>query len=170
MAGCICNLSLCIGLYFRPSLFPSVLRNSLTTPHSPPIPTYTQTQAHTTISTFPPTTLCPPIYLASLQRPYTQHASQSHLEFFTCSLCFLSTLFPSPSSLRQYKQWKDQKVRRGAKSLYRVSIWPRFRSALHTHKHMLKADTQVNMQTLYSRTLNKSFQHNQEALFYIFSP
>lgn len=77
----------------------------------------------------------PPIYLASLQRPYTQHASQSHLEFFTCSLLLLTTLFPFPSSLRQYKQWRDQKVRRGAKSLYRVSIWPLFRWAVHTTSH-----------------------------------
>lgn len=73
--------------------------------------------------------------LTSLQRPYTQHASESHFEFFACFLYLLSTLFPTPPSLRQYKQWKDQKVRRGAKSLYRVSIWPHFRRALHTQTH-----------------------------------
>lgn len=85
----------------------------------------------------------PPIYLASLQRPYTQHASQSHLEFFTCSLQLLTSLFPPPSSLRQKKPRRDQKVRRGAKSLCRVSIWPRFQRAVlvpshenrHTGKH-----------------------------------
>lgn len=48
-------------------LFPSVLRNSFIN-HPPHIPCR------------------PPIYLSSLQCPYTQHASQSHLQFFSCSL------------------------------------------------------------------------------------
>lgn len=48
-------------------LFPSVLRNSFIN-HPPHIPCRL------------------PIYLPSLQRPYTQHASQSHLQFFSCSL------------------------------------------------------------------------------------
>lgn len=48
-------------------LFPSVLRNSFIN--------------------LPPHIPCrQPIYLPSLQRPYTQHASQSHLQFSSCSL------------------------------------------------------------------------------------
>lgn len=35
-----------------------------------------------------------------------------------------SSLFPS--SPRQFKQGRVQRLQRGAKSLYRVSIWPRF--------------------------------------------
>ena len=110
-----------IGLYIRVCLFPSMLRNSLTPPTPP----------HQYISR--------PCGVLTHNTPH-----KSHLEFFTCSLVLSSPPschFP-PSSLRQYKQWRDQKVRRGAKSLCRVSIWPRFRWApphthtyTHTHTH-----------------------------------
>ena len=127
-----------IGLYIRVCLFPSALRNSLTHPPN----------------------LLPPHRYISRPCGVLTHSTphKSHLEFFTCSLVVSSppSCHFSPSSLQQYKQWRDQKVRRGAKSLCRVSIWPRFRWAphihtqqqLHTHTHTHKKNGQVNMHTL----------------------
>lgn len=44
-----------------------------------------------------------------------------------------SSLFPS--SPRQFKQGRVQRLQRGAKSLCRVSVWPRFRWNAHTRTH-----------------------------------
>lgn len=89
--------------------------------------------------------LRPAIYLASLPRPYTQHASQSHSEFCACFSAAPRHLHPLfPSSPRQFKQGRVQRPQRGAKSLCRVSIWPRFRwiahTRTHTHHRTLKGD------------------------------
>jgi len=61
-ASAVWALNIGLHLYIKVCLFPTVLRKP---PRTPPLQ----------------------IFYTSLQRPYTQHASESHLELFSCWFC-----------------------------------------------------------------------------------
>lgn len=108
----------------------------LTPPPHPPLPTNI---SHV---------LAVSLHAACFTKPFTV--------LYTFSIATLHPLFLSFSaSLRLYKQWKDQKVRRGAKSFCHDSIWLCFRWAVHT-LHAENKATQVNMHTLFFQVRHSS--------------